>query len=294
MSDTNNHVKFLAFERGQIVLAAVSAIVGAILGWAVPLAFGSPGKLELWVIVAAAVLVGTAAAASISLQAIQKAKADAAITTIDGVVNAAQRTAEKSFSEMISVNREIQKLTEEAVKRQAELIPRDQIYSVMARCIRHARSEVALITYLMADWESLKRTFVPASVDTPNRGEFYDAVYDAIKDPHIQYVRVWQVPQGKIEDARQLVLADETQRKECALIEDISKDHPERARLVFTDQLTTASFILVDRKHLFFNIDFYDSSKKLWYSPYMLFVKDATGESFRDLQSVIVRLTGKT
>lgn len=285
--------KIFAFERGQIILGIVSAVAGAVLGWVVQEVFADPNRLELWIVLGMGILVLCSSFVSVSLAAIQKARSETGISEIEHLIHEGKASSEAAFANVTQANRAMQQLTEEVVKRQAELVPRDRIYKVMAKCIREAKSEVAVITYLMADWENLTRTFAPAAVDTPHRGEFYDAIYEAIKNPSLQYLRVWQVPQGKVEDAKALVLGDESHRKECALIEEVGRDHPEQAHLVFTEQLTTASFILVDRRNLFFNIDFYEPANKVWYSPYMLFVKDATGESFRDLQGIIVRLTSK-
>jgi hypothetical protein len=290
MSPNHQHVK-LAFERGQVLLALSTAAVGGVLGWTVPLIFGNPSRLELWLVTAAALLVITVSAVGVGFYNLLKSSAESALSDILRTVAEFKSSSEQELSRMLDVNRDIQKLVEQSIGRQAELIAREEIYKVMARSIREARTEVAIITYLMVDWESGKRTFLPAAVDTPYRGEFYDAVYEAIKNPNIQYIRVWEVPHSKISQARKVIEADEYHKKECTLIDEIAKNRPHEARLIFADQLTTASFILIDRTHLFLNVDFYDPTAKIWHSPYMLFIKDASGNSFKELQGIIVRLT---
>jgi len=283
--------KRVAFERGQVVLATLSVMVGGILGWIVPLAFSSPQNLGLWLISVASILVVAAGAAGLGFNNMLKDTSDSALKTITQTISELRLNSQQDLAKMLDLNREIQRLTEECVRRQAELIPRDEIYRFMANCFREAKSEVTLITYLMVDPKTRERTFLPNVDNTPNRAEFYEAVYEAIKNRAIQYVRVWMVPHDQIAEAREIIASDEYQKKECELIDQISKTRPDRARLIITDHLTTASFILIDRKHLFLNIDFYDSETKMWHSPYMLFVKDATGDSFKEFQSIIVRLT---
>jgi hypothetical protein len=290
-----NHTiqRLIAFERSQIILAAVSAIAGAVLGWLLPLAFADPKRLDLWLVSIAAILVILATASAYSLSAITKASLDKTLAEMSERVTNFGLGLESKMTTVAEESTRLVAVAQDLARHQAELVPRERIYKVMAECIRGAQSEVAIITYMMADWETGKRTFAPDGADTPHRGEFYDAIYEAIKNPKVQYIRVWQIPAGKIDVAKRMLAENENHRKECALIDEISKNHPEQARLVLTNQLTTASFILIDRKHLFFNVDFFEPEENVWYSPYMLFIKDATGDTFRHLQSVIVRLTGK-
>jgi hypothetical protein len=286
--------KKVAFERGQVVLAASTLAAGGIVGWVVPLIFSNPANIQLWVVSAAGVLVAAVSAAGLSFHNMLKATSESTLNSVTQTLADFKANTERELNQMLEANREIQKLAEQSIGRQAELIPRDEIYKVMANSIRNAQDEVAIVTYMMANWDTKKRTFLPAAVDTPYRGEFYDAVYAAIKDPKIEYIRIWEVPRDRILEARKVIEADEYHKKECALIDEVSRQHPHRARLIFAEQLTTMSFILIDRRSLFLNVDFYDPTKDVWYSPYMLFVKDASGDSFEDLQGVIIRLTEKS
>jgi hypothetical protein len=197
------------------------------------------------------------------------------------------------LAEISGVTHELRGLVEKTVAQQATLIPRQSVYLEMASSLRAAKSEVIVITYLMYDWDRAERTFEPLHNPPPGVDEFYAAIYDSIRSQSLSYVRVWQVATGHTADAEAVLRANAHLAKECDLINEVGEQHPELARLVITEQLTTASFILVDRTTLFFNIDFYDPSQNVWLSPYMLLVKDTSGTSFRDLQSVVVRLTGK-
>lgn len=294
MTDSQGGTRAVAFERGQIVLAAATAIAGGIIGWLVPVLFSNPEKIELWLIVAAAILVITAAAAGVSYHHLLRRTSEDTLNTTKELISTFASEAQLKIGSMAAGNTEVKRLVEESIGRQASLIPRDLVYREMAISIRNAREQVAIISYLMVDWETGKRTFLPASVDTPFRGEFYDAVYEAIRNPKVEYIRVWEVPHNRVDEAMKVVESDESQRKECALIREVGRNRPDLARLVVADQLTTASFVLIDQRSLFLNIDFFDPQNNVWYSPYMLFVKDASGEAFNDLRSIIVRLTGRS
>jgi len=284
----------VAADRGTLISASATALVGAVLGWAVSALFQDPTKLGLWIVTALSTLVLVTIAIGLRFLAIARASADSSHQTIETSFSAFNSEIDKKLQEMLSSSKNVQRLVEESIGRQAALIPRDLVYKEMATSIRNAQREVAVITYLMVDWETRTRTFAPASVDTPNRGEFYDAVFEAIRNPKVSYIRVWGVPHNRIGEAMQVIESDENQKKECALIREVEKNRPDQARLIIADQVTTASFILIDREDLFLNIDFYDPQKNIWHSPYMLYVKDVSGDAFSELQAVIVRLTGRT
>jgi hypothetical protein len=283
-----------AADRGTLIGASASALVGAVLGWAVPALFQDPTKIPLWIIVALSTLVMVTIAIGLRFLAIARRTADSSHNTIQTSFSAFNNEVDRKLEVMLASNKNVQRLVEESIGRQAALIPRDLVYKEMATSIRNAQREVAVITYLMVDWETGKRTFAPASVDTPNRGEYYDAVFEVIKNPKVSYIRVWEVPHQRIDEAMQVIESDENQKKECALIREVSAKRPDQANFVITELLTTASFILIDREDLFLNIDFYDPQKNIWHSPYMLYVKDVSGEAFSELQAVIVRLTGRS
>jgi hypothetical protein len=284
MALNENKGKVIAFERGQVFLAVSSAVAGGIIGWLVPLLFNDKTKIELWAVLAASLLVVTVSAASLGFHNLLHRTSVDSIGIVMSAIETFRSETELKIEYMLAANKKIQLLVEESIGRQAALIPRDLVYREMAISIRNARKEVAIITYLMVDWETGNRTFMPASSDTPFRGEFYEAVYEVIKNPKVGYIRVWEVPHNRRDEAMTVIESDENHRRECALIKE----------LIVADQLTTASFVLIDDKSLFLNIDFFDPSTNVWYSPYMLFIKDASGEAFNELKSIIIRLTGRT
>lgn len=278
----------------SVVSNLTSLVVGALLGWVIPLVFNDPTKLETWLVLGACIVLACSVAAAISLQLSHQRFVEETIQATSVQIELLKTDTGNRANQLITSAQNIQHLTEEALKRQAELIPREDIYRIMAESIRSATSEVVVITYLMVDWDTGNRNFEPDALGTAHQDEFYDAIYKAIENPKIQYVRVWQVPHEHMSKAKELILSNTRQKRECELIDSISKTRPDRAMMVLTDQLTTASFILIDKRCLFFNIDFYDPMQKMWHSPYMLFVKDAASESFKDLQSLIVRFTTKS
>lgn len=244
----------------------ISILLGAILGGGITELFSEWANFDLWLFV----LVTVSCLVTFAIIAYH----------VPNAVKATRQHAEKT-----------QTMMEELLRQRAQIVPRESIYFVMAKVIREAKETVSVITYFMYDWESKRRTFLPASQEIPGLEDFYKAIYDCIERGTVKYLRVWQVPSGKHHQAYEVLLQNPNHKKEIELIEAASRQHPEKARFIIADQHTTASYILVDGKNLFFNVDFYDEKEGVWYSPYMIFIKDASENAFADLDSVIARLT---
>ncbi|MEH1028206.1 hypothetical protein V6W11_10710 [Micromonospora profundi] len=264
-------------DRATLLVAAVSTLIGGVIGWAVQALAESLGNLELWLFLI------TATVALITCTLL--------MSTIRGMASVWTEKQEL----MLDVANDIRLVVNSSVPHYARLIPRDSVYPEMAHAIRHAKREVAVITFFMYDWEKGIRTFVPADegAPAPGRDDFYRAILECISDPTVEYIRVWQVPKARRGDAAKAIALDPLHKQEMEMIERISRDKPDQARFIIADEHTTASFVLVDRRSLFINIDFYEPDEGVWYSPYMLFITDANGEAFVDLKSVIVRLTSR-
>ncbi len=269
----------LAFERGQIVASSISLILGGVIGWAIPELIADPKQLPFWILLISSILLFISISFSMGL--FSQFKRENSDTL--GVIS-------KNIGGLEAVSNEVLQLVETSIGQQASLIPRANAYKAMAKSIDEAKNEVAAVTYLMANWEEDKRNFVPAEEGTPHRNEYYEAVSRAIDNPNVQYKRIWQVPDDHISKARELIDRDPKTQNECVQIEAIQSERPDKARLIIAGQITFASFVLIDNSKLFFNVDVYHPIKKRWYSPYMLFIKDAEGEAFEALQSVIARL----
>lgn len=269
----------LAFERGQLVVSVISLILGGVIGWAIPELIGDPRQFPFWMLLISSILLFISISFSMGLfSKFRRENSDAL-----GVIS-------KNIGGLEAVSNEVLQLVETSIGQQATLIPRANAYKAMAKSIDDAQKEVAVVTYLMANWEAMKRNFVPAEEGTPFRNEYYEAVGRAIESSDIQYKRIWQVPDAHISDARELIDRDAKTKNECLQIEEIQSERPDKARLVIAGQITFASFVLIDNSSLFFNVDVFHPIKKRWYSPYMLFIKDAKGQAFEALQSVIARL----
>lgn len=250
----------------NIAIATVSVVLGAILGYVVSVLFGPDSKLAVPAALVMAAVTCCLVASFVVLWY---------VPSMAGLAEQAQR------------------LVDDALKYRAELIPREFIYPEMAKCIRNAKSEVAIITFFMYDWEKGSRTFLPPEQKIEGKDEFYEAIYSCIDNPSVEYVRVWQVPREHRENALEAIYSDPYYMKEIDAIKKVAKQSPDLARFVIEVELTTASFIFVDGKHLFFNVDFYDKERELWHSPCMIFVKDATEQAFAGLKGIIVRLTSR-
>lgn len=259
----------LVIQKHDVRVALVTAVTAAVAGAAVSELVHAVGNWRYWLFVATSVIALVVA-----------------FSTFAFVRHITSLTRD-AYEAMTDVTADVAA----AVAHQAHLIPRDAIYPEMAESIRNAQFQVAVITYFMYDWTRRNRTFLKPGHEPPGRDEFYGAIYECIEKRGVEYVRVWQVPPDHIDDAPSVICEEDFHRKERDLIAKIGEEHPELARWIVAEQHTTASFVLVDKRTLFMNIDFYDPHAAIWRSPYMLLIKDAAAEAFADLQSIVMRLT---
>lgn len=263
--------------KENITFGIGTTLIGAILGWVVNEISSQINSISLWLLLLVSLV---------------------SIITCFIVWHSSKKyttTGEEMVKQIKDVNERTRNLVESYLLHSARIIPREMIYPEMAKCIREAKEEVAVVTYFMYDWSGRKRTFTPDEEKLMGRDDFYDAITECIERPNVEYVRIWQVPTEKKAEALEVIMeSNPNHKKEIKKIQKISKNKPDQARLVIADQHTTASFILVDKRNLFINIDFYDHKKNVWYSPYMIFIKDTTGKSFQELKSIIVRLSSIT
>jgi hypothetical protein len=260
----------IAFDRGNLILAIISLLIGGYLGQLIPPLIKDPTDptyWPLWLLVATSVLLVTGIGSFIIMASRFKLESKSTIT--------------KTF--------ELFELVEETVSRQAALIPRNIIYKEMATAFNEAKSSISVVTLLTVDWEKKERNWQPALTTTPFRDEFYNAIKLAIEREDIVYERIWQVPSNRASDALDLLFTDSVHKEEFELIKKCSEANPHLAKFMIASTITTASFILIDDKKLFFNIDIYNEESRKMESPYMLFIKDAKGDVFKPLRGVIAR-----
>ena len=194
------------------------------------------------------------------------------------------------YYDMHQLVNSMQDLLSNALNQQARIVPRHSVYMEMTDCVRNAQSQVSILTYFMYDWDSEKRTFLPPEQAAGGRKEFYESLYDSINNPQVQYTRIWMVPEERMEQALDAIKMDPLHAKEIELISENAVKNSELARFAIVNDYTTASFVLIDKKHLFFNFDLYDKKRNVWLSPYMIFIKDATELAFASLDSIVVKL----
>lgn len=269
-TDNKSYESSIAFERGNLILAIISLLIGGYLGQLIPPLVKDPldpSYWPLWLLVASCILL---------------------IIGIGSFIIMASRFKHDSKG-TISKTLQLFDLVEETVSRQAALIPRKVIYKEMAKAFNEAESSISVVTVLAVNWEDEKRNWEPAISGTPYRDEFYNAIKNAIAREDIMYERIWQVPSDKGNIALQLLFTDPVHKEEYDLIQECRKTNPHLSKFMIASTITTASFILVDDKKLFFNIDIYNDDSKKMESPYMLFIKDAKGEVFKPLKGVIAR-----
>lgn len=271
----------IAFERGNLVLAVVTLLVGGYLGALLPPLIkdpANPNYWPLWLLVATCVLLVIGIGGFIVVVGRHKAESSATVLALTGQVTEMEKSSKYIFS-----------LVEKVIARQADLIPRDVVYREMAQALDAASSHVSVVTLLAVDWESGKRNFGPALTDTPYRSEFYEAIKRTISREGIVYERIWQVPRDKAALALDALFTDPLHKEEFDLIASLRRTNPHLAKFMLAPILTTASFVLIDGKKLFFNFDIMDEETGRLESPYMLFVKDASGVVFEPLNALVAR-----
>lgn len=267
-------------------------LVGGIVGWAISKVADDPKQIQLWVVIAVATVACLVCVAVTSFLGAFQVEGRQRLDEVDSQVDALLKEVARVGAAVDTGVAKVQDIVTKGVNASAVLVPRESIYFEMATCIRGAEKQVVVLTTFMYDWENDRRTFNPVvQGDTPGVAEFYDAIYDCIERSGVEYVRIWQVPSDHVEDARLKIKREERLRKEIDLIEQLSPDDPHRCRLRVISQSTTASMVLVDQETLFFNVDFFDSERKIWLSPFMLMIRDARGRAFQDMQRIITKLS---
>lgn len=271
----------IAFERGNLVLAVVTLLVGGYLGHLLPPLVDdplNPASRPLWLLTAACLLLVIGIFGFIAVVGRHKAESSVAVEEIT-----------RQVSEMEKSNSTIFSLVERTVARQADLIPRDVIYQEMAQAFNDAESQISVVTVLSLDPATGERNFGPALRDTAHRKEFYDAIKRAIEREDVVYERIWQVKREEADQALAKLFTDPLNKDEFDTIESYRRTNPHLAKFMMAPLLTTASFILIDGKKLFFNFDILDEETGQLESPFMLFVKDASGNVFEPLRALIAR-----
>lgn len=272
-----------AVDIGNIVVGIIGLLAGVVLGELLPPLKDdplNPSFLPNYLIALSVIVLVAGVGAFLALMYNQKRENQTQLSDLTKQTNA-----------LGDSSREIHALVERTVARQATLLPRSEVYKDLAEAISEAKVSVRVITYLAVDWDTGVRNWGPNAPETPFREDFYAAVNKAIANDAVEYERVWQIPPDRTcAEAMEQICSDEFQKEEVSLINKYAEIRADKALFKVATQLTTASFILIDGTKLFFNIDLYNHETKKWDSPYMLFIKDATGEAFEPLKGVIARL----
>lgn len=271
----------IAFDKGNLILGIVSMLVGALLGVALPPLVQEPKNISYWpqyILILVSIILVVGVGAFIILGTHQKEVATKALEAVN-----------QQLEKIELSNSTILHLVDQTVARQATLIARSEIYREMAESFNEAKSSISVVTLLAMDWEKGVRNWTPAMTSTPGRDAYYNAVKRAIIRSDVCYERIWQVPQGKGMEGMAGIMSDPLLKEEYELIEQNRKLYPHLAKFMLAPIITTASFILVDGKELFLNIDLINEKTGEMESPYMLFIKDASGEAFEPMKGVIAR-----
>ena len=282
----------VGLSRADVINGMVGVLFGGIVGWAISKVADDPNELQLWVVIAVAIVACVVCIAVTSFLGAFQAEGRERLDEVDSQVDALLREVNRVGATVDTGIAQVQEIITKGVDASAVLVPRESIYFEMATCIRGAQKQVVVLTTFMYDWENDRRTFNPVvQGETPGVGEFYDAIYGCIERSGVEYVRIWQVPSDHVADAPSKIKSEERLRKEIDLIEKLSPDDPHSCRLRIIPVSTTASMVLVDQETLFFNVDFFDSERKVWLSPFMLMIRDARGRAFQDMQRIITKLS---
>ena len=256
----------------DILVTSVSVITGAVLGWALSV-LGTTARESVMILILVAIISVPTAVVVIYL-------------SFAGFA-ANRSTLYQTTAYLTALEERVNKL----VSQQAKLLSREQAYDAMRHSVENARSQVVLLATVFFDWEAQRRTYATATQHSAAREALFKALFKAIEREDVEYIRIFQLPPERHNQFADVLNRDDLYREEVRLISLIQADHPERARLALTEECTNTSLVMIDRKHLFINIDLYDPVAKVFRSPYVIFIHDAEEGAFVEIGNLVTEIT---
>lgn len=257
----------------DILVTSTSVITGAILGWALSALGATHFSQETLILILVALVSVPTAIVVIYLS------------------YASFRATRSGYVDTVRFFSAVEGRIDGLIAQRATLLNRDEAYEAMTRAVDGAKSQVVLLATLFFDWEGHKRTYTTAVTHSQARERLFRALFDAIEREDLEYLRIFQLPPERHSQLTDVLKHDDLYRKEVDLILKIQPDHPERARLVLTEEATNASLVIIDRRQLFINIDIFDPIQRTFKSPYVIFVQDAGEDAFIELTNLITEIT---
>lgn len=189
---------------------------------------------------------------------------------------------------------EIQKISQ-VLGKEARLAPYREAYRIGAEWISNAKKEIRIVTFYEFDWDNFVDNYDPDRLSSPERTVWFDALYEAIRrtqSTDLRFVRIVQIPAGQ--SFLKALEHDALFHRDCKLLVEIGKKHPESASLRLSDIYISNTFVLIDGTHLYLEFDIQDPDTHLFSAPFVLLATDSSGKNFKDLLRLHQRLEAKS
>ncbi len=179
----------------------------------------------------------------------------------------------------------------------ANLVPYDAAYRQLTEWANSAQEDIRILTYYPRPPKTSEiYDFHSPRMRSSERAKWFEAANRAIERTEttkLRFIRVIQVSNGKMEtdptpqEIKTVIASissDASNRDQLDQLLRLNVSAADRACLKFSRVYMTNSFVLIDGKHLFMDIDIWDPNDSEFKTPFVLMASDTTGKRFEELR----------
>lgn len=175
----------------------------------------------------------------------------------------------------------------------ARFVPYAEAYSKLTEWSENATEEVLILTYNNAErWSANPKSERMASSE---RKKWFNKAYEIIKDKDIVFQRIVQIDLAYDANSKDCTIEeiteglsnfrqDELNRKMALKLYEAEKINPDKIFMVSRVYFQN-TFVLIDQRYLFMNLDFRSVQTTQLESPYVLLVEDEAVQIFKELRN---------
>ena len=175
----------------------------------------------------------------------------------------------------------------ESINEKANIVHYKDSYKRLERCIWDAQSEVILVANFTYDWESDSRNFDSERLFSNERQHMFNEIYSCIQRKDVVFKRIYQRPNEYRNVFFEKLKDDTHYQKELDILLKTREESPHIAKLTVADLVTDMSFVIIDKKFFFLNVDIRDPSKNTYLSPFVLFVENPNPEFGERIDQIV-------
>ncbi len=173
----------------------------------------------------------------------------------------------------------------ELVRSTAKVSPIDVAYKHITEAVKEAQNEVLIFTYFTYDPETGERSVDAKRMGSQRRRNLFAAFHSAIEKRRVTYTRIYQVDAETAARAREIVSSkDELYASEIKKIE--SSSTTENSHVMFVKPVTHLTFILVDDRNAFFDIEITSDANDKNVPSFSIFLRDADEQLIQNLRLI--------